>query len=104
MEVRPGEDGLTDWFASLPTATSSAMWAAVEELAGDYRQVDEALSVPESRADALADLVLRNVKVSAQVTLGVPVVTDRPAPEQRCGDAVPGGVGRRRDRHRRGDG
>ncbi len=82
VEVRPGEDGLTDWFASLPTATSSAMWAAVEELAGDYRQVDEALSVPESRADALADLVLRNVKVSAQVTLGVPVVTDRPAPEQ----------------------
>ncbi len=61
------------------------MWAAVEELAGDYRQVDEALSVPESRADALADLVLRNVKVSAQVTLGVPVVTDRPAPEQASG-------------------
>ncbi|WP_030528369.1 HNH endonuclease signature motif containing protein [Phycicoccus jejuensis] len=85
VEVRPGEDGLTDWFASLPTATSSAMWAAVEELAGDYRQVDEALSVPESRADALADLVLRNVKVSAQVTLGVPVVTDRPAPEQASG-------------------
>ncbi|MBT9254096.1 13E12 repeat family protein [Phycicoccus sp. MAQZ13P-2] len=85
VEVCPGEDGLTDWFASLPTATSSAMWAAVEELAGDYRQVDEALSVPESRADALADLVLRNVKVSAQVTLGVPVVTDRPAPEEQCG-------------------
>ncbi|MBT9254033.1 13E12 repeat family protein [Phycicoccus sp. KQZ13P-1] len=85
VEVCPGEDGLTDWFASLPTATSSAMWAAVEELAGDYRQVDDALSVPESRADALADLVLRNVRVSAQVTLGVPVVTDRPAPEQVSG-------------------
>ncbi|WP_404348184.1 HNH endonuclease [Phycicoccus jejuensis] len=85
VEVCPGEDGLTEWFASLPTATSSAMWAAVEELAGDYRQSDEALSVPESRADALADLVLRNVKVSAQVTLGVPVVSDRPAPEEQCG-------------------
>ena len=35
-------------------------------------------AVPESRADAFADLVLRNVKVSAQVTLGVPVVTDGP--------------------------
>ncbi|QKE84745.1 HNH endonuclease signature motif containing protein [Arthrobacter sp. NEB 688] len=85
VEVRPGEDGLTDWFASLPTATSSAMWAAVEALAGDYRAFDDALSVPESRADALTDLVLRNVTVSAQVTLGVPVVTDRPAP-----DATPG--------------
>ncbi|QKE84871.1 HNH endonuclease signature motif containing protein [Arthrobacter sp. NEB 688] len=85
VEVRPGEDGLTDWFASLPTATSSAMWAAVEALAGDYRAFDDALSVPQSRADALTDLVLRNVTVSAQVTLGVPVVTDRPAP-----DATPG--------------
>ncbi|QKE84021.1 HNH endonuclease signature motif containing protein [Arthrobacter sp. NEB 688] len=85
VEVRPGEDGLTDWFASLPTATSSAMWAAVEELAGEYRQTDDGLSVPESRADALADLVLRNVKVTAQVTLGVPVVSDRSAPEQAAG-------------------
>ncbi|QKE83778.1 HNH endonuclease signature motif containing protein [Arthrobacter sp. NEB 688] len=85
VEVRPGEDGLTDWFASLPTATSSAMWAAVEALAGDYRAVDDALSVPQSRADALTDLVLRNVTVSAQVTLGVPVVTDRPAPEPVAG-------------------
>ncbi len=81
VEVRPGVDGLTDWFASLPTATRAAMWSAVEELAGEYRAVDDTLSVPESRADALTDLVLRNVTVSAQVTLGVPVVTDRPAPE-----------------------
>jgi hypothetical protein len=86
VEVRPGEDGLTDWFASLPTATSAAMWSAVESLAGEYRQVDDTLSVPESRADALTDLVLRNVTVSAQVTLGVPVVTDRPAPEPVAGE------------------
>ncbi|GGL30757.1 hypothetical protein H9L10_09255 [Phycicoccus endophyticus] len=81
VEISPGEDGLTDWFACLPTATSAAMYAAVNELAGEYRTVDDTLSVPESRADALADLVLRNVTVSAQVTLGVPVVTDRPAPQ-----------------------
>ena len=85
VEVRPGVDGLTDWFASLPTATSAAMWSAVEELAGQYRQVDTDLSEPESRADALADLVLRNVTVRAQVTLGVPVVTDRPAPDPAPG-------------------
>jgi hypothetical protein len=81
VEVRPGQDGLTDWYALLPTATSAAMWAAVESLAGDYRRVDTELSVPESRADALADLVLRDVTVTAQVTLGVPVVTDHPVPE-----------------------
>jgi hypothetical protein len=86
VDVRPGEDGLTDWFASLPTATSAAMWSAVESLAGEYREVDDSLSVPESRADALTDLVLRNVTVSAQVTLGVPVVTDRPAPEPVAGE------------------
>ncbi len=85
VDVRPGVDGLTDWFASLPAATSVAMWSAVETLAGEYRQVDDTLSVPESRADTLTDLVLRNVTVSAQVTPGVPVVSDRPAPE-----AVPG--------------
>ncbi|MGG5257103.1 HNH endonuclease [Phycicoccus avicenniae] len=70
----------------MPTATSAAMWSAVEQLAGEYRQVDDSLSVPESRADALTDLVLRNVTVTAQVTLGVPVVTDRPAPEPEAGE------------------
>ncbi|QIM20958.1 hypothetical protein G7075_07150 [Phycicoccus sp. HDW14] len=86
VEVRAGEDGLTDWFASLPTATSAAMWSAVQSLAGEYRQLDDTLTVRESCADALTDLVLRNVTVSAQVTLGVPVVTDRPAPEPAAGE------------------
>ena len=86
VEVRAGVDGLTDWFGSLPTATSAAMWSAVEELAGQYRTVDADLSLPEARADALADLVLRNVTVSAQVTLGVPVVTDAATPEPAQGE------------------
>ncbi|MBD3783117.1 MAG: DUF222 domain-containing protein [Micrococcales bacterium] len=86
VEVRAGVDGLTDWFGSLPTATSAAMWSAVEELAGQYRTVDADLSLPEARADALADLVLRNVTVSAQVTLGVPVVTDQSTPEPTQGE------------------
>lgn len=81
VQVRANEDGLTDWWALLPTATSAAMWSAVEQVAGDYRSMDEELSVDESRADALADLVLRDVKVSAQVTLGVPVVSGMPDAE-----------------------
>ncbi len=80
VEVRPGVDGLTEWFASLPTATSAAAWSAVESLAGEYRAVDPDLSVPESRADAFGDLLLRNVHVTAKVTLGVPVVTGAPGP------------------------
>ncbi len=70
VEVRPGVDGLTEWFASLPTATSAAAWSAVESLAGEYRAVDPELSLPESRADAFGDLLLRNVDVTAKVTLG----------------------------------
>ncbi|PKW26124.1 uncharacterized protein DUF222 [Phycicoccus duodecadis] len=81
VEVRPGPDGLTDVYALLPTATVAAAWAATEQLAGEYRQVDDSLTLSEARADAFGDLLLRNVTVSAQVTLGVPVVTDRPAPE-----------------------
>lgn len=80
VEVRAGEDGLTDWWAVLPTATSAAAWAAVEALAADYRDLDPDLGVPESRADAFGDLLLRDVTVSAQVTLGIPVVTGAPDP------------------------
>ncbi|NHA69414.1 HNH endonuclease signature motif containing protein [Phycicoccus flavus] len=80
VEVCPSEDGLTEWFALLPTATSRAAWSAVESLAAEYRGVDDTLSVPESRADAFGDLLLRNVTVNAQVTLGVPVVTAAPDP------------------------
>ncbi|MGL4176520.1 MAG: HNH endonuclease signature motif containing protein, partial [Dermatophilaceae bacterium] len=76
VEVSPaGQDGLTAWWALLPAATAAAAYAAVDRVATDYRAADPALSVPESRADAFADLLLRNVTVTAQVTLGVPVLT-----------------------------
>ncbi len=75
VEVSPADDGLTNWYALLPTTTSAAAWSAVEALAEEYRSGDSTLSVPESRADAFGDLLLRNVRVTAAVTLGVPVVT-----------------------------
>ncbi len=80
VEVRPGVDGLTEWFASLPTATSAAAWSAVESLAGEYRAMDPDCHPPEARADAFGDLLLRNVDVTAKVTLGIPVVTGVPDP------------------------
>ncbi|MGL4176432.1 MAG: HNH endonuclease signature motif containing protein [Dermatophilaceae bacterium] len=84
VEVAAGEDGLTSWWAVLPTATAAAAWSAVEQVAADYRAGDETLSVGESRADAFGDLLLRDVRVSASVTLGVPVVSGdhRPGPGQ----------------------
>ncbi|WP_101394774.1 HNH endonuclease signature motif containing protein [Phycicoccus duodecadis] len=88
VEVRPGPDGLTDVYALLPTATVAAAWAATEQLAGEYRGIDDTLTLSEARADAFGDLFLRNVTVSASVTLGVPVVTDRPAPEPAMVETV----------------
>jgi hypothetical protein len=80
VEVRPSDDGLTSWWALLPTAESNAMWSAVEGLAAEHRRSDDTLTVDQARADALADLVLRNVTVSASVTLGVPVITSDQQP------------------------
>ncbi|MGL4744414.1 MAG: hypothetical protein ACRCXL_08510 [Dermatophilaceae bacterium] len=89
MEVSAGEDGLTSWWALLPTATAAAAWSAVDQLAADYRAQDDTLTVGESRADAFGDLVLRNVTVTAKVTLGIPVVVAEP---------IPGSSSRRADR------
>ena len=81
VEVSPAGDGLTAWWALLPTAESAAMWSAVNDLAADQRRLDDSVTLDQARADALTDLVLGNVTVSANVTLGVPVVTgDQQAP------------------------
>ncbi|MGL4174555.1 MAG: DUF222 domain-containing protein [Dermatophilaceae bacterium] len=76
VEVRPGaEDGLAEVSAVLPTATAAVAWSAMEQVAADYRHLDPGLTADQARADAFADLLLRNVTVSAKVTLGVPVLT-----------------------------
>ena len=41
----PGDDGLTSWWALLPSATSAAAVAALDRLAADYRDVDDTLTV-----------------------------------------------------------
>ena len=89
VEVRPGEDGLTSWWALLPTATSAAAWAAVDTLAGQYRTGDDTLTVDQARADAFGDLLLRDVKITASVTLGVPVVSDETIAAPVYGPRIP---------------
>jgi hypothetical protein len=75
VQVTPGPDGTTDWWARLPAAQSAAAWAAVRDLADQYATKDPELTLDQARADALVDLLLTNVTVTASVTLGIPVIT-----------------------------
>ena len=75
VQVTPGPDGTTDWWARLPAATSAAAWAAVSDLAEQYAGKDPGLTLDQARADAFIDLLLTNVTVEAKVTLGIPVMT-----------------------------
>ncbi len=75
VQVTPGPDGSTDWWARLPAARSAAAWAAVTDLGDHYASKDPDLTLDQARADALMDLLLTNVHVTAQVTLGIPILT-----------------------------
>lgn len=75
VEVSPGPDGSTQWWALLPADRSAAAWAAVRSLADTYTVEDPSLTVDQARADALLDLLLSNVDVTAKVTIGIPVIT-----------------------------
>ena len=75
VQVSPGPDGTTDWWARLPADTSAAAWAAVRDLAEHYATKDPDLTVDQARADALVDLLLTNVTITTHLTLGIPVIT-----------------------------
>ncbi len=75
VQVTPGPDGSTDWWARLPAARSAAAWAAVRDLGDHYARKDPDLTLDQARADALIDLLLTNVHVTTQVTLGIPILT-----------------------------
>ncbi len=75
VQVSPGPDGTTDWWARLPAAKSAAAWAAVRDLADQYASKDPELTVDQARADALIDLLLTNVTITTTLTLGIPVIT-----------------------------
>ena len=91
MRVGPGEQaGLTNWDALLPTDASVSMWAAIETLAAQYRADNPQLTVAQSRADALVDLVLSDVQVTTTATLIIPTTSPPPAdPADPAGHADP---------------
>ena len=69
------EPWLTRWEAILPADSSRLMWAAVEQLAAQYRRANPDLTVAQSRADALVDLVLSDVQVATTATIVLPAAT-----------------------------
>ena len=75
VQVSPGPDGTSTWWAQLPSAASAAAWSAITTLADTYGEEDPSLTVDQARADAFVDLLLGNVQVHAKVTLGIPVIT-----------------------------
>ena len=76
VRITPDEQpGLTRWEALLPADRSRLMWSAVEQLAHEYRTANPALSVAQSRADALTDLVLSEVQVTTTATIVLPAST-----------------------------
>ena len=75
VQVSPGPDGTTNWWAQLPAARSAAAWEAVTSLGDEYAAKDPSLTIDQARADAFLDLMLTNVTVTAKVTLGIPVIT-----------------------------
>ena len=75
MQVSPGPDGTTDWWARLPAGRSAAAWAAIRDLGEEYAGKDPALTLDQARADAFIDLLLTNVTVTTKLTLGIPVIT-----------------------------
>ena len=98
VQVSPGPDGTTDWWARIPAAKSAAAWAAVRDLADTYTSEDPDLTLDQARADAFIDLLLTNVTVTAKITLGIPVLTGPDAarrehaarrPARRCNTRQP---------------
>ena len=77
VQVSPGPDGTSTWWAQLPSAASAAAWSAITTLADTYGEEDPSLTVDQARADAFVDLLLGNVQVHAKVTLGIPVITNQ---------------------------
>src|SRR6478609_4661042 len=84
VQVTPGPDGTTDWWARLPAGRPAAAWAAIRDLADRYTKKDPHLTLDQARADAFIDLLLTNVTVTAKVTLGIPVITGPDAEHARA--------------------
>lgn len=68
------EPGLTHLHAILPSAVAAQVMAAIDKHAKDlHADTQTNKTLPECRADAIADLILRNAEVTTQLVVQVPV-------------------------------
>ena len=70
-----GPVGTTDLHATLPSEIGLALKCAIDEAAAQRLVDDPDLTAGAARAWGLADLALRGVEVTAQVRVGIPVIT-----------------------------
>jgi len=72
VRVQPGPyPGTTTWTALTPAGRSGQAWAAVCDLATEYRHANPTLTVSQARADAFLDLLLANAQVTTTVTVAL---------------------------------
>ena len=75
VEVCAGPDGTTCGRRSCRPGRPPRCGTPSSAMATPWPRTTPALTLDQARADALADLVLSNVTVTAKVTLGIPVIT-----------------------------
>lgn len=85
IRVSPGEvTGMSTWTISLPVATSTRLWSAVDGLANEYLRAAPGLKADQARVDALVDLATANAEIRTTIELVLPIGSG-PAGRTECG-------------------
>ncbi len=85
IRVSPGEvTGMSTWTISLPVATSTRLWSAVDGLANEYLRAAPGLKADQARVDALVDLATANAEIRTTIELVAPIGSG-PAGQADCG-------------------
>ena len=80
IRVSPGEvNGMSTWTISLPVATSTRLWSAVDGLANEYLRAAPGLKADHARVDALVDLATANAEIRTTIELVAPIGSGPPA-------------------------
>ena len=85
IRVSPGEvAGMSTWTLTLPVATSTKLWSAVDGLANEYLRATPGLKADQARVDALVDLATANAEIRTTIELVAPIGSG-PASQAGCG-------------------
>ena len=85
IRVSPGEvTGMSTWTISLPVATSTRLWSAVDGLASEYLRAAPGLKADHARVDALVDLATAHAEIRTTIELVAPIGSG-PASQTDCG-------------------